>query len=253
MQPETVDVCVTSPPYNLGVKYRSYSDTKKEAEYLDFTRNWLTQVKRVLKPDGSLFLNLGGCPRLPLLPYKALLVAAEIFVLQNTIHWVKSISVETKDGEMLSVGHYKPVNSQRFLNDCHEFIFHLTKTGNVFINRLALGVPYADKSNVKRWGQKDRPDRRCRGNLWHIPYKTIQSRNKHRPHPATFPPQLAEYAIRLHGPDLLNPRPQDSYTVLDPFVGIGNSAIGAKTVGVKEFIGIDIDDSYLEETKRRLV
>lgn len=250
LEPESVDVCVTSPQYNLGIKYRSTSDRKKETDYLDFTRKWLTEVKRVLKPNGSLFLNLGGCPRLPLLPYKALLVAADVFVLQNTIHWVKSISVETRDGETLSVGHFKPVNSGRFLNDCHEFVFHLTKTGNVGINRLALGVPYADKSNVKRWGEKGRADRRCRGNLWFIPYKTIQSRGKQRPHPATFPSELAEYAIKLHDPNHED-RAFPPYTVLDPFVGIGSSAIGAKRMGVEKFIGIDIDESYLEETKRR--
>lgn len=251
LEPETVDVCVTSPPYNLGIKYRSYSDSRKETEYLDFTRQWLTEVKRVLKPNGSLFLNLGACPRLPLLPYKALLVAAEVFVLQNTIHWIKSMSLEMKDGSTLSVGHFKPINSGRYLNDCHEFIFHLTKTGNTPVNRLALGVPYADKSNVKRWGTEGRADKRCRGNVWYIPYETIQSQGKQRPHPATFPAKVAEYAIRLHGPDFVNMRGPQDYVVLDPFVGIGNSAIAAKMVGVKDFHGIDIDESYLAETKRR--
>ena len=42
-------------------------------------------------------------------------------------------------------------------------------------------------------------DQRCRGNTWFIPYETIQSREKERPHPATFPVQLAEWCIKLHG------------------------------------------------------
>lgn len=246
---ESVDVCVTSPPYNLGIKYRSYSDSRKEADYLEFTRNWLTEAKRALKPNGSLFLNLGACPRLPILPHKALLVAADIFVLQNTIHWVKSVSVGMKDGSILSVGHFKPINSGRYLNDCHEFIFHLTKTGKVPINRLALGVPYSDKSNVKRWGDKDREDKRCRGNIWHIPYETIQSRGKQRPHPATFPAKVAEYAIRLHA-GASNGELKDM-VVLDPFIGIGNTALGAQAVGAAEVRGFDIDETYLAETKRR--
>lgn len=242
---ETVDVCVTSPPYNLGIKYRSYSDDKKEAEYLDFTRKWVTEVKRVLKPTGSLFLNLGGCPSMPLLPHKALLVAAELLVLQNTIHWIKSISLDRKDGTILSAGHFKPLRSQRYLNDCHEFVFHMTKTGNVPINRLALGVPYQDKSNVKRWGHTGGQDKRCRGNTWFIPYTTIQSRNKQRPHPATFPAKLAEYAIRLHASDT-NGR-IDKMVVLDPFLGIGNTALGAQAVGAKEVRGFELDEAYLNE------
>ena len=51
--------------------------------------------------------------------------------LQNTIHWVKSIAIdrEAGGGADLAVGHYKPINSDRFVNDCHEFIFHFTPTG----------------------------------------------------------------------------------------------------------------------------
>ena len=45
---------------------------------------------------------------------------------------------------------------QRFLNDCHEYVFHFTKSGRVQLNRLALGVPYQDKSNISRWPHTQR-------------------------------------------------------------------------------------------------
>ena len=48
------------------------------------------------------------------------------------------------------------------------------------INRLALGVPYVDKSNIARWGHTRGKDRRCRGNTWFVPYETIQRRAKER-------------------------------------------------------------------------
>ena len=78
--------------------------------------------------------------------------------LQNIIHWVKSIAIERDlaganaglDRD-LAVGHYKPINSDRFLNDCHEFVFHFTPTGATRLDRLALGVPYQDQSNIARW------------------------------------------------------------------------------------------------------
>lgn len=248
MAAESVDVVVTSPPYNLGIKYKKYNDRQKLDIYLRWTRDWLREVRRVMKPEASLFLNLGGSPKSPMLPYQVIPVALDIFKLQNTFHWIKSISVDIKGGETLSVGHFKPINSGRFVNDCHEFVFHLTKTGKVPINRLALGVPYADKSNVKRWSHTDGRDNRCRGNLWYIPYKTIQSRNKQRPHPATFPPRLAEYAIRIHG---ATPQCPD-YIVLDPFVGIGNSALGARAVGVNKFVGFDLDDYYIGVAQSRM-
>ena len=60
-----VDVVVTSPPYNLGVHYRSYDDARPREEYLAWVRQWATQVARVLRPMGSFFLNVGSMPREP--------------------------------------------------------------------------------------------------------------------------------------------------------------------------------------------
>ncbi|PYL50835.1 MAG: hypothetical protein DMF32_03045 [Verrucomicrobia bacterium] len=149
------------------------------------------------------------------------------------------------DGGIKTYGHFKPINSKRFLNDCHEYIFHFTKSGRVEIDRLGLGVPYQDKSNIARWSHTRGSDLRCRGNTWFIPYETIQSREKERPHPATFPVQLAEWCIKLHGVSRIE-------TMLDPFLGIGNSAVAALRCGVKKFIGFEIDEAYLAEAKRRL-
>jgi len=236
---ESVDLVVTSPPYNLGIKYRQYDDQKHWNEYWDWSLAWTAQVKRVLKNDGSFFLNLGACPSNPLLPHELAVRLKDLFVLQNTFHWIKSITVETKTGDLISAGHFKPLNSQRFVNDCHEFVFHFTKTGNTILDRLGLGVPYMDKSNIARWGHTKGKDRRCRGNNWFIPYKTILSRSKERPHPATFPTQLAANCIKIHGHC-------SELVMLDPFLGIGHSALAAKECGVRRFIGFDIDKEYVE-------
>jgi len=144
-----------------------------------------------------------------------------------------------------SHGHFKPIGSKRFLNDCHEYVFHFTIDGKIDIDRLALGVPYQDKSNISRWSHTRGSDRRCRGNTWFVPYETIQRRAKERPHPATFPVALAENCIRLHGTSRVR-------TMLDPFLGIGNSAIAAQRCGVRKFIGFEIDETYLAEARRRL-
>lgn len=240
-----VDLAVTSPPYNLGIDYGKYDDKKTAAEYLDWSKQWTAAVKRVLKDDGALFLNIAGSPSNPWLPHEVILGLRDIFELQNTIHWIKSITVES-DGAPVSAGHFKPINSKRYLNDCHEFVFHLTKDGKVPIDRLAVGVPYADKSNIRRWKHTHGRDKRCRGNTWFVPYQTIKSRDKDRPHPATFPVQLAEFAIRLHG------KIPAQITMLDPFLGIGHAALAAANLNVGRFIGFDIDESYLQEACDRL-
>jgi site-specific DNA-methyltransferase (adenine-specific) len=241
----SVDLVVTSPPYNLGIKYRKYSDRQSRESYLKWCEQWAAQLHRVLKVDGSFFLNIGAAPSNPMLPHEIVLRLRDLFVLQNTIHWIKSISIMDRAGGLHSHGHFKPISSKRFLNDCHEYVFHFTLTGKVELDRLALGVPYADKSNVARWSHTGGSDLRCRGNTWFVPYETIQSREKERPHPATFPIQLAEWCLKLHGSARVA-------TMLDPFLGIGHSASAARRCGVKSFIGFEIDDDYLAEAKRRL-
>ncbi len=242
---EHVDLVVTSPPYNRCVRYRKFSDRQDRQSYLRWCREWAAQIQRILKPSGSFFLNVGAAPSNPMLPHEIVMAFRDLFVLQNTIHWIKSITIEDREVDVRSFGHFKPISSKRFLNDCHEYIFHFTKTGRVEIDRLALGVPYQDKSNISRWRHTRGSDLRCRGNTWFIPYETIQSRAKERPHPATFPVQLAEWCIKLHGVSRVQ-------TMLDPFLGIGNSAIAAQRCGVKRFIGFEIDATYLAEAKRRL-
>ena len=251
LDPASVDVVVTSPPYNLGINYNKYQDNISRQEYLDWLDRWAVQVKRVLNDRGSLFLNIGAKPSDPWVPFEVAQVMRGHFVLQNVIHWIKSIAIEKSQvgnypgllGD-IAVGHYKPINSRRYLNDCQEYIFHLTKSGDVELDRLAIGVPYQDKTNIGRW-EKVREDRRCRGNTWFIPYKTILRRDQDRPHPATFPVALPERCLRLHGLEKVK-------SVLDPFLGLGHTAQACTGLGL-DFIGFEVDSEYLAIAQRTLM
>ena len=233
-----VDVVVTSPPYNIGTDYRTHDDNMPFEQYLDWMEEVASECRRVLRGDGSLFLNIGDKPSDELRALKVALRVSSVFRLQNTIHWVKSIAVPE---EGISIGHYKPVNSARYLNNCHEYIFHFTPGGDVKLDKLAVGVPYGDKSNIGRWKRATR-DLRDRGDIWFIPYSTVQSR---KPHPAAFPPELAEWCIRLHG--LGEPPP----VVLDPFMGSGSTAVAARRLGCP-FVGFEIDAEYVTMARERL-
>ena len=245
----SIDVIVTSPPYNLGVRYRSYDDTMPRSEYLQWTAEWVRRAADVLAPDGSLFLNVGAKPTDPWIGLDVAQAARTHLRLQNTIHWVKSIAIEkalagTRAGlgEDLAVGHYKPINSRRFLNDCHEFVFHFSPAGSTPLDRRAVGVRYQDASNIGRW-RAAASGVRCRGNTWFIPYDTIQDREKERPHPATFPTRLPEMCLRLHGLDRIR-------TVADPFLGLGSTAVACAQLGVS-CIGIELDAGYLDRAVAR--
>ncbi len=244
------DVVVTSPPYNRGVAYRSYSDARPRAEYLAWIGEVAAAVDRALARRGSFFLNIGGRPQDPWIPWDVAREVGRRFVLQNVIHWVKSIAIDRAfvgravglDRD-LALGHYKPLRSERYLHGAHEYVFHFSRRGDVPIDRLAVGVPYQDKSNVARWPGAGR-DRRCRGNTWFLPYSTIRERARDRPHPATFPPELADRCYRLHGVGRIR-------LAVDPFVGIGSSAVAAARLGL-DFVGFDLDREYLRVAAERV-
>lgn len=244
-----VDVIVTSPPYNINKSYSSYDDNITREEYL----NWINKVASVslsiLRDNGSYFLNIGGTLLDPLIPFEVLREFLNAgYKLQNTIHWIKSISFEkddigkkTKFLDELSLGHFKPITSNRFLTDVHEFIFHLTKKRRTPLDKLAIGVPYQDKTNIGRWKSANQ-DRRDRGNVWFIPYPTIQRK---RLHPAVFPEKLPKLCILLHGirPDLI---------VYDPFIGIGTTALACVSLNVK-YVGTELDKQYIRTARKNLI
>jgi len=93
---DSVDLVVTSPPYNLGIRYGKFSDTQDRESYLNWCHEWAEQVRRILKPTGSFFLNIGAAPSNPMLPHEMVIEMRDLFVLQNTIHWIKSIAIEDR-------------------------------------------------------------------------------------------------------------------------------------------------------------
>jgi len=229
LQAGEVDVVVTSPPRD---------ERMPRDEYLDWLGEVGAEIKRVLKEDGSFFLIIGGNPGDPWMPFDAAQRLRKHFVLQNVIHLIKSIAIEKSaagkypgiSGDVV-VGCCNPIQGKRFLPDNHEYIFHFTKTGRVELDRLAVGVPYQDKSNIGRWkGAKQ--DRRCRGNTWFIPCGI------------TFPIELPEMCIKLHGV-------KKTRLVLDPFMGIGATAAACLKLDVNA-VGFEVDEKLMKKAMESL-
>lgn len=236
LHPGSVDVIVTSPPYNLGIDYSTYSDKKPMEVYLEWIRDVFLAAKRVLKDQGHLFLNVGYSNVEPWIAMDVAQTLRQDWVLQNNIAWVKSIHVGDK-----TTGHFKPINSKRYINPTWESLFHFTKDGNVEIDKLGIGVPYEVKSNITRCNHAQ--DLRDRGNSWFVPYPHISRKKEKANHPAVFPPQLVEFCLKTSG--------IDKGTLMDPFLGTGTSALVAQNMEW-DFIGFDIDKEYLEFAQGRL-
>ena len=68
MESRSVDVIVTSPPYNIGIEYNKYDDKKTREDYLNWLNNVAITSKKVMKDNGSFFLNIGGSLQDPWIP-----------------------------------------------------------------------------------------------------------------------------------------------------------------------------------------
>lgn len=234
----SVDVVITAPPADLGIAYEC-GDRLEEAEYLDWMVRVAGAIKRVLKPDGSFFLNVAGSSLQPWLPFELIVRLRPLFALQNHIAWVKSIDTGPD-----SAGHDRPVPGERFLHRNHDSVFHLTQGGGVRLDRLAIGVACKDEGGIARRGPGR--DLRCRGDTWFLPYPDMRApdvRTRAHSHPGAFPADLPRWCIRLHG------RP--GAVVLDPFAGTGTTLLAAAAEGAHG-IGIELDPALVEVARDAL-
>ena len=235
----SVDAVVTSPPYNLDIKYSKYKDKKPREQYLKWIEDIFGECKRVLKDDGHLFVNMGYSNVDPWIGMEVGLAIRNNWELQNHINWVKSIHVNDKTS-----GHFKPINSKRYLCPTWEHLFHFTKDGNTEIDLEASGVPYnTDYNNAarneKRSGKNWRPTTTC----WHITYKSKATKQITRQitgdklHKAIFPKALVKKCIQISG--------LKKGIIFDPFSGTGTALVVAKEMGL-DFVGCEIDPDYAD-------
>ena len=202
----SIDLVFTSPPYKFEDMF-SYQLMYSLAD----------DLVRVMKKNGMIFLNFGQLAGYKDVPLRAALILNKHFTFVDTIIWEKP--------------QYSPCSGNKRLNNRFEFIFQFANGQDYELDRLAIGVPYEDKSNVGRYSDVDL---HCRGNVWRIGYATIQNRSQ-KPHPHRFPVELVELGILLAG------KKGDNF--LDPFTGSGSSILACYKHGMN-FHGYEINPEW---------
>jgi len=212
----TIDCVITSPPYKEidGYSEKLIRDV--------FSLLFMRQV------DESLcFMNFGALVEDKMRPFRAALVIEACgYKLQETFVWWKN--------------HYKPIQGERRVNNLSEFIFMFSKGKMPQLDRLSIGIPYADKSNVGRFADKDL---KCAGNVWPIDYETIQDSDQ-KLHNDRFPLELPLRCLKLADYST-------DWVVCDPFSGSGTTAMAAHQLGTR-FIGWEKDRSHYDTAMARL-
>ncbi len=215
---KSIRLIVTDPPYNLSKDYGNNTDNKSFDEYLDFTRNWLKQAKRVLTDDGSIYVFMG----MRYISYLYNILEKEIGMYFNSwITWYYT----------------QGIGKTRGFSPRHDDILYFTKHPKNFVFNIDdIRVPqkYYRSINNMRGANP--------GNVWEFSHVHYCNRNR-KQHPTQKPEGLFERIILASS--------CEGDTVLDPFSGSGTTLRVCQQTG-RNAIGIEINEEYIEMTEQRL-
>ncbi len=226
VKPGSIDLIVTSPPYNVDIKYNSHDDKLSYRDYLEFSKRWLTRCYEWLKDDGRFCLNI------PLDKNKGgqqsvgadfTTIAKQIgFKYHSTIIWNEgNISRRTAWGSWMSA------------------------SAPYVIAPVELIVVLYKKRWKKTSGSKKSDITREEFMEWTNGLWTFSGESKKKTgHPAPFPIELPKRCIKLFS--------FVGDTVLDPFMGSGTTLIASYKLN-RIGIGIEIDKGYCKLAVDRLI
>jgi site-specific DNA-methyltransferase (adenine-specific) len=257
MEAESVDLVFADPPFNIGYKYDEYKDKRSCDDYLAWSTEWITAVKRVLKPDGTFWLAIGDEYAAEL---KVMSTRELGFTCRSWVVWYYTFGVHC---------------TTKFTRS-HAHLFYFTKDAKQFkFNDGAIRVPsarqlvYGDKrANPKgrvpddTWMMapvlppevptrdgfvlrpQDIPDRfPPHGDTWFFSRVAGTFKEREGFHGCQMPEQLLGRIIRACS--------NEGDLVVDPFAGSGTTLAVAKKLG-RRYIGIEVSKQYANECRARL-
>ncbi len=221
----SIDLIVTSPPYNVDIKYNSHNDQTSYTDYLEFTRKWIKKCFELSKDEGRFCLNI------PLDKNKngQQSVGSDITAIAKSIGWKYHSTIIWNEGNI----------SRRTA-----WGSWMSASAPYVIAPVELIVILYKKDWKKVGGSRENDITKEEFMGWTNGVWTFNGESKKRiGHPAPFPRELPKRCVKLF-----------SYigdVVLDPFLGSGTTLIEA-TIHNRKGIGVDIDKNYCQLARRRL-
>ena len=228
---KSVNLVVTSPPYNIGKAYGKYKDKIALNEWQELINDITREVCRVLTDNGCFFLNLSPIPvgdekeivPLPFIGYQ--IFKENGLHLRNMITWTFNNMQNCTN--RLS-GRYE--NILWGVKDLNNYVFNLDD----------VRIPYITKNDKRLEGGIGRNPT----DVWYFDRVNNMTKKKLRlSHPTVYPLPMIIRIIKMAS--------NDGDTVLDPFAGSGTSLVAAKILG-RNGIGLELDEKYKCEFERRI-
>lgn len=222
----SIDVTFADPPFNLKKKYSNYRDSLEFQQYLNWCEKWIKEMIRITKPTGSIFVHN--------IPHWLTYYAAFLNRIADFKHWISWDAPTSPMGKTLQPSHYG-------------VLFYAKDAKRIKFNEIRYPHKRCRKCNylLKDYGGKKEtlhPFGPLVSDVWTDIHRI--KHNKYRDsHPCQLPIHLLERIILMSS--------DEGDIVLDPFIGTGTTAIAAKRLG-RKYIGFDIDEKYINITKKKL-
>ncbi len=217
------DLIFADPPFNIGYKYDKYHDNIKSKNYIDWTKDWMTACKKVLKPHGSFYIAIGD-------EYAAnvKLIADELgLTLRNWLIWHYTFGQQMKN---------------KFARSHTHIFYFVNNKKNFTFNDQAVRVP-SDRQLTYN-DKRANPAGKMPDDVWNQDPRVCGTfKERTGWHPCQMPESLLKRIIAVSS----NPRD----CVLDPFSGSGTTAAAAFQLG-RNYVAIDISQKYVENAQKRL-
>lgn len=225
IEDNSIDLIITSPPYNVDIQYGIHNDKMSYEDYLRFTKDYLKVCHRLAKEDGRFCLNI------PLDKNKGgqQSVCADITTIAKEVGWQYHSTIiwnEQNISRRTAWGSWLSARAPYVIAPVEVIIVLYKKQWK----KISNGVSDITRKEFLEWTN----------GVWNF----MGESKKRVGHPAPFPVELPRRCIKLF-----------SYvgdTVLDPFIGSGTTLIACALTNRKG-IGVDIDVSYCELAKNRII
>jgi site-specific DNA-methyltransferase (adenine-specific) len=222
----SIDMTFADPPFNLNKKYGNYKDKKADAEYIKWCEDWLTEMVRITKPTGSIFVHN--------IPKWLIYYANHLNKIAFFKHWIAWDSMSIPLGKTLLPAHYGILF---YAKSPKEFTFHELRSPHKKCRKCGEMIKdYGGKKN------QINPHGTLLSDVWADIHRIRHSARRDE-HPCQLPEPLLERLILMST--------NEGDVVLDPFIGAGTTALAAKRLG-RNYIGIDIDPKYKEIVAKKI-
>ena len=229
---ESINLTVTSPPYNIGKEYENLLPLD---DYINWCKKWITEVYRLTLCDGAFWLNLGYLSiknRAKAIPISYLLWDKIPFYLIQEIVWNYGAGV---------------AGSKFFSPRNEKFLWYVKNSEAYTFNLDDIRDPNVKYPNQKKNGKiRVNPLGKNPTDVWEFPKVTSgqnRSSKERTPHPAQFPSSVIQRIIQASS--------NQNQIVLDPFLGSGTTAMVALNLN-RLVIGFEIRQDYCDIAANRI-